>query len=918
MKLKIDENIIVFSNKSSDLNEVLDTLVAKDSKKVAAFLVEKTSLPREIRINALRLVLNDYVKMAKELVLSDEFMYRLNWYPKFSEFQLVNFWNVLVSNNSEVFDETKEAVRFKRTFYLLLLKNADAVGFSDSELDELLALETPESTIESFQEFMNESDGAFYDYECNFDGMSYEDFKTTLKKCSTVADIRNIAAKYDINVPKRLKKDELVALVLEGLRRQGKADENTEAQLKKMSAISLQRYAKVNGVKASTEMKKDDIIEFIMNRIESSSKAVRKPRIELLSLPELEEFQFSKDYLREVQIVDDEEDVQEAPVVEEAPAVEEAPVQEEPAVEETPVQEEVVVEETPVQEEVVAEEPALEEVVEEVVEEPVVEEEVSEPVEEEIVEEVVEETTSYDDELLATIIRLLEERDQKDVVNQVLEDNRFSSMVELYEKRIAYLEEMVVNVIKESRSTPIPINITVSYPTETGTKEVQLVSEPVEEEVVVEEVSPVVVDTTFDTLSHGERECHVDAQMNGVTKENYIYAEYCEDKRLMVGQDKKLRKLGKKRAKLARKYAGYVAVDGLSEEQLIEILGDTPKNVKKARKAEKKAAKKEAKAAKYAPENEFNLALIEQESEAGLLLSERDAAKAEKKARKVRKAEKKAAKKARKVAKVERKAAKKAAEAEALREQIEKDFNLELIEQDRAAGKLSDKEAKRLAKESKKVAKKAKKAEKKAKKAEKKAAKKARKAAKYAPENEFNLALIEKEAAEGKLLAKEEKASKYDPADEFNLALIEKDYAEGKLLAKDKASKYDPASEFNVELIQRDYENGTLMCDRNSRKQLKLEKIRAKNDKRLYRQARRRKIRGFIKFIIVTAILLSLAVLTFTTLTDLEILKGDIVVKVDDLLNKYLPFVGDDGVVRTNVTKFVKTVIDFVKGLLNK
>ena len=325
MKLKRDENLLVVSNKKRDLDEVLNSLVAKDSKKVAAFLVENASLPREIRIGALRLVLNDYVKIAKELVLSDEFMYRLNWYEKFSEYQLVNFWNVLASNNAEKFDVDKETIRFKKTFYLLLLMNADAVGFVDKELLDLLKLRTINSSSESFAEFMNESDGAFYDYVCNFDGMSYEDFKTTLKKCSTVKDIRNIAAKYDINVPKRLKKDELVAVVLDGLRRQGKATEQTEEELKKMSAISLQRYAKVNGVKASTEMKKDDIIEFIMNRIESSPKAVHKPRIILDTLPELEEFKFSKDYLREVNVVFDEDGDEEVssvvePVIEEVKA----------------------------------------------------------------------------------------------------------------------------------------------------------------------------------------------------------------------------------------------------------------------------------------------------------------------------------------------------------------------------------------------------------------------------------------------------------------------------------------------------------------------------------------------------------------------------------------------------------------------
>ena len=562
MKLKMEENILVVSHKVRDLEKVLEKLVSKDSKKVAAYLVENASLPRELRISALRLVLNDYVKMAKELVLSDEFMYRLNWYEKFSEYQLVNFWNILATSNANVFDAEKEAVRFKRTFYLLLIMNADEVGIQDKHIDELMKLKTPESTIESFAEFMSESDGAFYDYEYNFDGMSYEDFKTTLKKCSTVADIRNIAAKYDINVPKRLKKEELVALVLDGLRRQGKVEDDTEAQLKKMSAISLQRFAKVNGIKASTEMKKDDIIEFVMNRIDSSSKAVRKPRIQLATLPELEEFKFSKDYLREVAAFDDEDDSPAeapAPVVEVAPVVEEPVVEE--VVEETPIVEEPVVEETPVVEEPVVEEAPV------VEEEPVVEEAAP----------AVEPTNSYNDQLLAAIVHLLEERDQK----ASMDEQRFNTMIDLYEKRISQLEEIIKQTISSQpvpTVQPSPINITVNYPSQVGSEKTVVITpaqvvekeeaeepvtpivietpvveeEPVEEapvaEEIAEEVAPVVVDSTFDTMTPEEKEQLVKAEMSTATTLEISP----ENKKIVRKEEKKLRKLAKKKAKLEK------------------------------------------------------------------------------------------------------------------------------------------------------------------------------------------------------------------------------------------------------------------------------------------------------------------------------------------------------------------------------
>ena len=398
MKVKREQNIIEYGSKTVKLDELLAELASKDSKEVAKYLVENTSLPRELRTNALRLVLNDYVKMAKELDLSDEFMYRLNWYEKFSEYQLVNFWNILVTKNSNVFNEAKEVKRFKETFYLLMMVNANAIDFQDHELKALTKL--PEDANESFQEFLNESDGAFYDFEYNFDGLSYEDFKSVLKKSSTVADIRNIASKFGINVPKRLKKDEFVALVAEGLRRQGKYDETTEEKLKKMSAISLQRFAKVNNINASTEMKKDDIIDYIMNRIESAPKSVRKPRIELVSLPEIEEFSFDRSYLREVAVVDEDDDDVVAPKVLDSTEIGSTQPVEEPVVEEVA---------------------------------PVVEEPVEEP--------VVEAKPSQNDAILEKLIQLLIAREQREVTKEE----------ELAAKEAARLEEEAKRAEEEAR-----------------------------------------------------------------------------------------------------------------------------------------------------------------------------------------------------------------------------------------------------------------------------------------------------------------------------------------------------------------------------------------------------------------------------------------------------------------------------------
>ena len=861
MKLNTEENLLVVSNKKRDLNEVLDKLVDKDSKKVAAFLVEKTSLPRELRIGALRLVLNDYVKMAKELVLSDEFMYRLNWYEKFSEYQLVNFWNILESNNSDKFDAETEAIRFKKTFYLLLLMNADAVEFSDKELEALLKLNTPESTVESFKEFMNESDGAFYDYECNFDGMSYEDFKTVLKKCSTVADIRNIASKYGINVPKRLKKEELVALVLEGLRRQGKATDETEAELKKMSAITLQRYAKVNGVKASTEMKKDDIIEFIMNRIESSPKAVRKPRIQLATLPELEEFEFSKDYLREVSYVDEDDDQEEvapaAPVVEE-PVVEEPVVEplavevvEEPAVEENSnaaaneeLLEKIKAEEERYNQMVESYESRLTQLEEMIVamnSQPAPAEEVVEEVEAEteIVEEEAEApvNTPYNDELLVAITQLLLEREKREESRSGINEEFFNKMVESYEKRLAQLEEMLISMHSQPAQQPVqpaPITIHVNYPGE-NTKVVEVVKsdepdtvveEPVAEEApVVEEseLAPVVVDPTFDTLTPKQTADVVGETMDGLTVKKGQVVEVPkkltrEEKREL----KRQRKADKRKAKAERKEAKRIEREELRESK--RLLNELAKNEKKLAKDEKKLAKQEKKLAKKKRTEEAAAVKAEKEQikEERILNQQRLAAEKDLAAERRREAKRKA--------KAERKAAKKA----------------------------------------KKEAKKQKKLEKKARKEQKILDAEMKKAEAEAARNEKKPKLSRKQKKQEKKAKKEQK-------------VLESEMAK----ASEEAMRLE-------------------------KKKAKIERIRVKNDIAMYNSAKRRAFWGFIKAIILIALLVVVAALTITTLIDLKIIVGPFADFVNNFTTQYIPFMSPTGVVRVNVTIWVQKAIEFI------
>ena len=582
-----ENNLLDVADKKLRLDDVINRLSAKKSNAVGEVL-KGINVPRALRINALRAVLNDYTKIAKELDLTDEFMYRLNWYSKFSEVQLTIFWEQLAEKNADRFDVAKETEKLKKTFYLLLLMNGEALGISFQTLKYLIGL--PDAKNESMADFMAGLDPIFYDFHYHLDGMSYEDVNTVLGKSSTVNDIRRIAEKYGVDVPKRLKKDEFVQLVCDALRRQGKYSEEQEAELDKMSAITLQRFAKVNNIKASTEMKKEDVIDYLMNHLEASPKFHQKQRIDLENLPELEEYKFHTNFLREDLVAEDEDTgaILDSEIVDDSVfndlLAEEKPEEdltselefeqaEEPQPEPEPEpQPEPEPEPQPEPEPEPQPEPEPEPE-----EEPNYEEELDE----------LEEVSSKEEsnaKLLNEIVEILNERDKKDLVADLLEDSRYQTVMRMYEDRIAFLENMI-NEMKNNREPqpcqqpmqPQAIHITVNMPQqETKVEYVAPAQEAHQEEpkeevqpepqpepevepvpVVVEEVKeepqepqplePVAHDSEFGDLESDEQRT---AAKELMADSQRVILEYKDDYDKKGKQSKKLSKAEKKQAKI--------------------------------------------------------------------------------------------------------------------------------------------------------------------------------------------------------------------------------------------------------------------------------------------------------------------------------------------------------------------------------
>lgn len=298
-------------DKEVSIEEMLNALIYLPGEQVLGFFQSiGLMVPRKARIVALRRVLDPYVK-AKHVALatlSDEVNYRLGWYQNFSETQLVNLL--------PMFNDKELLYNYRQVLWIMLLEYL--VDKKVGEEDTLRLISAANNHVlvagkifEDVIVFNNVINPLFFDEPDTIDGLTPEVFRPVLYKSSTLVELREIGAKFGINVPRRLKKQELAEIIKQVLIDRNELTDEEAQKIDKMAVIALQRYAKDRDIKASIELKKEEIIEYILKNAESTKEKYfipDSPGIYEMLEPDLEE------EVTEEPVV---EEVTEEPVVEE-------------------------------------------------------------------------------------------------------------------------------------------------------------------------------------------------------------------------------------------------------------------------------------------------------------------------------------------------------------------------------------------------------------------------------------------------------------------------------------------------------------------------------------------------------------------------------------------------------------------------
>lgn len=282
---------MLVGTKDLKVDDILKTIVYLPATQVKAFFHDiGLTIPRELRMFVLRETLREKVIETRKsrLTLADELNYRLSWFTEFTETQLEN---LLI-----FFDDPALDKAFLEDFWTDLISYMVEKGVPAKDLKKLVdqsiahvkavGLELP-----NMKTYNRDLKDLFFDSLGRIDGLPPQKFRPVLYKSSTLTEIRDLGAKYDVDVPRRLKKTELADIIIRELKERGQYTEELENQIRGMSVIVMQRFAIDHDIKASTELKKEEIIEYILANAKETKETYFVPESPQVYEQEVEEVQ---------------------------------------------------------------------------------------------------------------------------------------------------------------------------------------------------------------------------------------------------------------------------------------------------------------------------------------------------------------------------------------------------------------------------------------------------------------------------------------------------------------------------------------------------------------------------------------------------------------------------------------------------
>ncbi len=254
---------ITLKNKEYPVSELTQSLAKLEPKKIIEFLASQniSGIARVRRIRLLKDVLFPYVVKTRQKLqsLASELNYRLSWFRLYSEYELEN---LLIYFNSKVLNR-----QYLDELWCLFLNVMKENNVQDADILKLVK-QAEKSTYEPWKAIHEYNKGLwplFKDPENVLDGLTPDEFRPVLFNSSTVKEIRELGKKYDVNVPIRLRKKQFIENIIQELKKRNEFDLEVEKQIEAKNVIQLERFCIDRKIPISSELKKEEIIEYILS-----------------------------------------------------------------------------------------------------------------------------------------------------------------------------------------------------------------------------------------------------------------------------------------------------------------------------------------------------------------------------------------------------------------------------------------------------------------------------------------------------------------------------------------------------------------------------------------------------------------------------------------------------------------------------
>ena len=279
------EDFIFLYSKKVKIPKLVETFTVIPSDEIVKYLKNKEIyLPSYLHKALIRKNIAPAIANADSSnKFSDEMKIRLRHFDRFTVFQLERL--------TAGYQLNIDVNEYKKDFWDIVIRNRNELGINNLEFVKLqnLTLKYAKSPQETYEELMKNFNEVYFEPEGYFDGTLIEEAKDVLNVATTLSEIRDLGKMFNVEIPRRINKKQLIDIVALKL-------ELTDAkreEISKKSILEIERYAKRRKVNVSIELKKSDMVEYILIKMPKKEEPMYTNSLKVFAGMNIEEYLYN-------------------------------------------------------------------------------------------------------------------------------------------------------------------------------------------------------------------------------------------------------------------------------------------------------------------------------------------------------------------------------------------------------------------------------------------------------------------------------------------------------------------------------------------------------------------------------------------------------------------------------------------------